>query len=812
MSHFSSIHLENFRIFKEPVDFEFRPITVLTGPNGSGKSSLIKALKLVQGNFEPLVGDTKAFWSQIDFRVHGGQLGDYQSTVNQFSDREILTFRFPFVLTGVRDPLEITYEFEPDTAHELNQGRLRSWYITRPEGPRPVVEASRSEADGEASWIFKIDFRYLRGELDAWVNGAAESIRAARENTVGDSFEGSEDERGKKLFYFYEVVLQLKQILEPLGFTWEEIKLLINRPKQDGTSTQPQRREFPRDWEARVSNPQKLWRVKKLLVQLDIGGGDSDWVFTLYPHLHQDKSFRDLMVHNRQLALLSGLKEANATYSDYQERKPYFDPGRVITPLATQGSVMLPELPLNGYFPNELAWPQNPQKGDLDETGAYYNPQMPLLAYYFLLDPSVFSGWSIEEEIAMRLGTDYPEYRGPDFDKGSIAQEMIEKELAFLNSLSMRIREDERPYEGNTCLLPLAEWTNSIDSIFPDDSMLGVFDNRDKDHSAEAQLRSQDDLSFDYILHDHRFVDIRISLAKRNGTAPPLVLPEAFGNVNENITYFFKDFIYRNLVGSLKALHHKFGDPGHIFFLEGVRGIQSRLYTADHSQLALKRLIDQMVDLKEAERQRALDFLNPWVQKFGMGDRITWKNVAEGYALQLFLEEGDSHRPLTDHGYGYAQLLPILLQVGIIASQYQKEEVAPSEDSSTDNIEENTSTAPPTVLIIEEPETNLHPKLQSLLADFFVDAAKQFRIQLILETHSEYLIRKMQYLTAKGEITPEDTALYYFFHPEQVPKDRKQVERLRINQDGRLDKDFGPGFFDESARWIAEIWKLSNPN
>ncbi len=53
------------------------------------------------------------------------------------------------------------------------------------------------------------------------------------------------------------------------------------------------------------------------------------------------------------------------------------------------------------------------------------------------------------------------------------------------------------------------------------------------------------------------------------------------------------------------------------------------------------------------------------------------------------------------------------------------------------------------MVLLEEPESNLHPNLQSKLADFLIDASDRFGIKWVIETHSEYFIRKLQYWTAK---------------------------------------------------------------
>lgn len=109
------------------------------------------------------------------------------------------------------------------------------------------------------------------------------------------------------------------------------------------------------------------------------------------------------------------------------------------------------------------------------------------------------------------------------------------------------------------------------------------------------------------------------------------------------------------------------------------------------------------------------------------------------------------------------------------------------------------------LFLIEEPETNLHPKLQSQLADLFMDAAYQFDSTFLIETHSEYLIRKLQYLVATKKLRPQDVAIYYLHDPNEVPEGRKQVERINIQEDGLLDNEFGTGFFDEATKLMTSI-------
>ena len=58
---------------------------------------------------------------------------------------------------------------------------------------------------------------------------------------------------------------------------------------------------------------------------------------------------------------------------------------------------------------------------------------------------------------------------------------------------------------------------------------------------------------------------------------------------------------------------------------------------------------------------------------------------------------------------------------------------------------------------MEEPEANLHPNLKFELADILALSLKYFpELNFIIETHSEYLIRKLQSVTAKGQLNKDD--------------------------------------------------------
>ena len=112
------------------------------------------------------------------------------------------------------------------------------------------------------------------------------------------------------------------------------------------------------------------------------------------------------------------------------------------------------------------------------------------------------------------------------------------------------------------------------------------------------------------------------------------------------------------------------------------------------------------------------------------------------------------------------------------------------------------------VLIIEEPEINLHPNRQSLVADLLLGIFNRFGIQVIVETHSEYLVRKMQVIAAnkiKSGITVEEfnkiIKTYYF-------SSTLSQYSMKFQKNGLFDNEFESGFFDEASKSFCELYKL----
>lgn len=163
---------------------------------------------------------------------------------------------------------------------------------------------------------------------------------------------------------------------------------------------------------------------------------------------------------------------------------------------------------------------------------------------------------------------------------------------------------------------------------------------------------------------------------------------------------------------------------------------------------------------------------NKWLKHLGIGYLLKIEQHATHYLDLYEIRFLDERREdtvdvnLRDMGFGISQILPLVVQC---LACYGK------------------------VITIQQPELHIHPSLQANLGDIFVESAYKRRNQLIIETHSEHLILRMQKLVRTGKLNSDDVSILY------VSRDSSGsfVERLRLDESGEFIDDWPGGFFSE---------------
>lgn len=141
---------------------------------------------------------------------------------------------------------------------------------------------------------------------------------------------------------------------------------------------------------------------------------------------------------------------------------------------------------------------------------------------------------------------------------------------------------------------------------------------------------------------------------------------------------------------------------------------------------------------------------------------------------------------LTDVGFGVSQVLPVVVQC-FYAS-------------------------PHTTIILEQPEIHLHPRVQTALADLFIEAIQSREdsadrsVQLIVESHSEHFLRRLQTRVAEQVVSPDDVALYFC----RAGENGAVLDPLEVNIFGEI-KNWPADFFgDEMGELAARMEAAAN--
>lgn len=177
---------------------------------------------------------------------------------------------------------------------------------------------------------------------------------------------------------------------------------------------------------------------------------------------------------------------------------------------------------------------------------------------------------------------------------------------------------------------------------------------------------------------------------------------------------------------------------------------------------------------------RSLDEHIPkWLQRLDLIDsyRLNPISTTEGdYEFLVRKYKGGPEVRLTDVGFGVSQVLPVL-----VLCYYVPEG---------------------SILILEQPEAHLHPKVQSELADLLIEVVKNRGLQIILESHSEHLILRLMRRIAEEQISADDTAFYFCEMNEGV----SEIERLNVDDYGNIT-NWPQNFFGDATGDLVEKTK-----
>lgn len=140
----------------------------------------------------------------------------------------------------------------------------------------------------------------------------------------------------------------------------------------------------------------------------------------------------------------------------------------------------------------------------------------------------------------------------------------------------------------------------------------------------------------------------------------------------------------------------------------------------------------------KAPRRPFQEMIAHWLREMGLIHDFRVEEIAEGsnrWQALVQIHKGGPDALLTDVGFGVSQVLPVATLLQYVPKH--------------------------STVILEQPEIHLHPLAQANLADLIINAATHRQVQVIVESHSEHLLLRLQRRIAEEAVSADDIKLYF---------------------------------------------------
>jgi len=231
-----------------------------------------------------------------------------------------------------------------------------------------------------------------------------------------------------------------------------------------------------------------------------------------------------------------------------------------------------------------------------------------------------------------------------------------------------------------------------------------------------------------------------------------------------------------NLPGILNRIDDEIAQfSNSVKYIEPIRATAERYY----------RLQDLAVDEIDSRGENTAMYLNS-LNTYQASNLRQWMESNLGFSahvksgsghVQVFIRDDEGHdKNIADLGFGYSQLLPIILQMWMVSNPFRNQE----------------RSAP--IIAIEQPELHLHPQFQAQVADVLagVTSKDPQGPKIFLETHSEHLVNRLGELISIGKLDRKNIQILVV---EQEENGTSTVTPVHFDENGYLDESWPSGFF-----------------
>ena len=223
-----------------------------------------------------------------------------------------------------------------------------------------------------------------------------------------------------------------------------------------------------------------------------------------------------------------------------------------------------------------------------------------------------------------------------------------------------------------------------------------------------------------------------------------------------------------------------------LIHVPGLRGNPERTYktTAVQGEFpgTFENYVASIVNYWKEKKDQRLEKLGSMLATLGLTWKVDAKQIDD---TQVELLVGRLPRSskggardmvsIADVGFGVSQVLPVL--VALLVAE------------------------PGQLVYLEQPEIHLHPRAQAALAEILAEAANR-DVRVVVETHSDLLLRRVQSLVAEGTISPEKVKLHWFERQDNGMTTVKSADLDEAGAFGEWPADFADVAIAEESRYL----------
>ena len=230
--------------------------------------------------------------------------------------------------------------------------------------------------------------------------------------------------------------------------------------------------------------------------------------------------------------------------------------------------------------------------------------------------------------------------------------------------------------------------------------------------------------------------------------------------------------------------------PERLYTWSGVQP-ESVGYAGEHTIAAILSARNRKIGLGYKKRLKSFEkIIALKLKEMGLIERFNVNPISDkrqDYEVKICTKGSNDWVDLPDVGFGISQVLPVLVQCFY----------APVGS----------------IILMEQPEIHLHPNAQSALADVMIDVirsrenGKDRNIQLVIETHSEHFLRRLQRRIAEDKVSDGKVSAYF----ANIGKTPATLDPLQLDLFGNIlnwpENFFGAEMDDITEHALAVMKK-----